>query len=140
MHSNHADTTFAHDLPVDVITYSPNGRWMVTSAQDMSVILWDPLNRPTTQRFVPYATASVVQAPQITISPESRYLAVCDGEAINIWDIDEGLRTVATIEGATRKELFRTCSWSPDGALIASSSRAGECASGTLAPSACVRL
>ena len=90
----------------------------------MSVILWDSLNRPIHQISVPPASGNLT-APQIMFSPDSRHLAVCNSESISIWDIDQDMRKLATIEGATDDERLCWCAWSPDGALIASASRAG---------------
>ena len=107
---------------MDAIVYSPDSKWVATSAHDMSVILWDTSHGPMFQQSVPPTSNGGRKAPQIAFSPDSRHLAVCNGENISIWDINPGMHNVATIEGAVSGELLRWCAWSPNGALIASSS------------------
>ena len=91
----------------------------------MSVILWDSLNRPIYQISVPTAHPDEGDAPHIEFSPDSRHLAICNGESIGIWDVDQDIHIVATIKGTTHDERLCWCAWSPDGTLIASASEAG---------------
>ncbi|EJF60485.1 hypothetical protein DICSQDRAFT_171157 [Dichomitus squalens LYAD-421 SS1] len=81
---------------------------------DCTIILWDSDGR-LVQEWVAHP-GSV-----LAFSPDSRYLV--SGSLygnIAVWDVSQGARKIATLEGHT--QLVNRCVWSPDGTLIASGS------------------
>ena len=121
--SNQADTlshSVGHEWEVTALITSSDGKWIATASRDGTVIAWDAERSTITQEWVAHHGHEV---NDLAFSPDSvRLVSAGNGKAeiLIVWDICTGFRKFAAIEGHLNDVL--TCTWSPDGSLIASGS------------------
>ena len=103
---------------------SPGNKWFVTTSYDGTSIIWDAGRHTIVHQWL--AHCGPIQA--LGISPDGRRIISAgsrlSGEALTIWDINNGVSKVAALAFVDPKKRQETavsaCAWSPDGALIAS--------------------
>ncbi len=118
-----------HSWRVYAVAWSPDGRCIASGSYDGTVQVWDAL---TGHRLLTYPRhrASV---SAVAWSPDGGRIVSCgettpgseQGEAVQVWEGKTG-RLLLTYPGHAVKEKpisIHSVAWSPDGALIASSSR-----------------
>ena len=103
----HAAAAGGHGASVQSVRYSPNGRRLVSTADDDNVVVWDPRTAQPLQTLVGHAgrpTDSVFSADGHTL-----YTTSLDGTVIK-WDL-----------GSQRRfgRLFPTGARTPSGSLVA---------------------
>jgi ribosome assembly protein 4 len=103
-----------HQQLVNQVTFSPDGRWILSASFDKSVKLWDGV----TGAFVSTLRAHVGPVYQVAWSSDSR-LAVSGSKdsTLKIWDM-RSKKVLVDLPGHA-DEVF-TVDWSPDGAAVAS--------------------
>ncbi|PIL33078.1 transporter [Ganoderma sinense ZZ0214-1] len=94
----------------------------VTSSLDGTIIIWDMVSQTTLQVWVAHGGLPVTA---LGLSPDSRRLVSAGDHTLAIWGIDSDvpLKVAVELEGHTDRVI--ACVWSPDGALIASTSHNG---------------
>ena len=93
----------------------------VTSSWDGTIIIWDVAEGSVLHEW-PAHRGSPAKA--LALSPDSRRLVSSRGHALAVWGIDsDPVLKAAELEGHAGE--VNVCTWSPDGALIASASRDG---------------
>ena len=108
-----------HEGQVTSIVVSHDSTRAVTSSEDGTIIVWDIAEGAVLHEWVAHQ-GSPVEA--LALSPDSIRLVSSCRDALAVWDMGDGSPIkVAKLEGHTRE--VNTCTWSPDGALIASASR-----------------
>lgn len=104
------------------IDFSPDGRYLATTATDRSVIVWDACDGRRLQRLDhrPHRYGRVATA--VAFSPDSRLLAtLCADGSAWIWDLSRGSAMLHLAPGHGRAPNFdpRTLAWGPDGTRLA---------------------
>jgi len=103
------------DVPVKGLTFSPDGRMLVTGSDQTQLRLWE-VQGDRDPELLDSGNSYYCAA----FSPDGNYLASADGDgAIRLWDI-ASLRIVKTLKGHTG--MIRSIAFSPDGRLMASGS------------------
>lgn len=107
-----AFTLKGHTGYVQCESYSPDGRWIVTGAQDSTAILWDASNGNPIRRFVGHQ--GVVAS--LAFSPDGKCLATLSYDhTARIWETATG-KLLHTLQGCS--ESAYRIQFSPDGKLI----------------------
>ena len=107
---------------------SPNSKWIVTGSGDGTIIIWNAEGGAIVHEWL--AHRGSVDA--LSFSPDSRQLVSAGKESretLVIWDLSHGIRKLAVLacsvdKTSTDMAVF-SCSWSPDGALVASTCLSG---------------
>ena len=107
-----------HEAVVSSIVVSHDSTRAVTSSEDGTIIVWDIAGGAVLHEWLAHQ-GSPVKA--LALSPDSIRLVSYRRDALAIWDMGDGSPIkAAELEGHTRE--VNACTWSPDGALIASAS------------------
>ncbi|EJF61477.1 WD40 repeat-like protein [Dichomitus squalens LYAD-421 SS1] len=79
-----------HDAQVCSVSFSPDGKWIATAAQDRTVILWELGYHSAMRDWIIDDSASVESGTvSIAFSPKGRWLASSGaGKTIKIWDAE----------------------------------------------------
>ena len=106
-----------HEITVNVLVASPDGRWVASGSSDGTIILWDACSGQIARQWVPHHYTEV---ESLAFSADSRQLVSISRRLpdIVVWDLN-GV-SCAVLEGHT--ELVIGCAWSPQGDMIASGS------------------
>jgi WD40 repeat protein len=107
--------------PLKGLTFSPNGRWLISGGGDECVHFWDP---ETLQEHDWLPARGAVEA--VAFSPDGKQLAVVSREALEIWSVGEEdfspRQTLEMQEGLP----MRCVAWSSDGTALAVGGGHGE--------------
>ncbi|MBZ0279755.1 MAG: hypothetical protein K8L97_03375 [Anaerolineae bacterium] len=101
-------TLTGHGAPVEMTAWSPDGQWIATNSEDGTVRIWDASTGENLQTIKGYSG--------IAWSPDSQSLAVIDGIALHIWDVET--QTETAVSDDTWGIVYQVA-WSPDGSHIA---------------------
>jgi WD40 repeat protein len=114
-----AATLDGHDGPVRAVLFSPNGDWIISSAEDQTVRIWDAQSADTAElRRIDGLRALV---GSFAISPDGGRLAALTPEGtIRVLEIPTG-RELFVLSGA--EGGFGSVAFSADGASIATGER-----------------
>ena len=105
-----------HEGGVTCAVVSHDSTRAVTSSEDGTIIVWDMAEGAVLNEW---STHQGLGVKPLALSPDSRCLVSAGGNALGVWGIDSDVvLKAAELEGHTR-EVY-ACTWSPDGALIAS--------------------
>ncbi|MCT7959155.1 hypothetical protein NG791_00410 [Laspinema sp. D1] len=126
---NPSETIREHKAGVNRVVFSPNSKLLASGSSDKKIQIWDVSSWKSVLTFDRHTAA--IHA--ITFSPDGKRLASGSADnTIHIWDVDKKLweswdvkkdRYIRTLEG--HKDLIRNLKFSPDGKILASSSRDG---------------
>jgi WD40 repeat protein len=109
-------TLTGHNVKVQSITWSPDGRCLASGSGDETVRLWDPATGACTHTLTGHSD----KVWSIAWSPDGRCLASGSWDkTVRLWDPASGACT-HTLSGHT--ESVWSIAWSPDGRCIASGS------------------
>jgi len=111
---------YAHGAPVYGVTFSPDGRQLVTTGSDGLIKFWPTDAAPETAAMT-LTHSSVVQAA--AFSPDGRQLASISWDgSVRLWDAASGA-LLDTLRGHT--DRIYGAAYAPDGTLLATSSADG---------------
>jgi WD40 repeat protein len=100
-----------HQGHVENVVVSPDGRHVLSGADDRNMILWDRATRGELRRFGPHGG----QVMSAAFAPESRHaLSGGEDQIIRLWDLDSGA-VIREFRGHT--EWVMSVALSPDGHL-----------------------
>ncbi|MEO6724289.1 MAG: protein kinase, partial [Blastocatellia bacterium] len=110
---------FDYDSIVWGVTFSPDGRWLVSTHGDGSILVWDVANRRRAASLNGHANA--VRA--VALSPDGKQLASAgDDRSIVLWDLENKQKETVLAGHETRVTAL---AYSPDGQGLASSDQDG---------------
>jgi len=106
----------AHNDSVESVTYSPDGRYIVSGSADRAIKVWDA----TTYEEVATLRGHDGFVQSVVYSPDGRYIVSgSQDKTIKVWDT-RTYKEVATLTGHT--QLVLSVAYSPDGKYIVSGS------------------
>jgi WD40 repeat protein len=98
-----------HESWVESVTYSPDGKWLVSSEWLGKIILWD------TQTFTPVWTKDLgVTLYELLFTPNRQTLIVNSQDNVQLWDVNNGQE-----KGTVPIDPYYKISISPDGKRLA---------------------
>ena len=119
---NDTVTTFrGHTHPVNALTFSPNGRWLVSGSDDYTFKVWDVLQRIEIRSFQHISARGRSQIKAVAFSPNGRQLATA-GVDVKLWDT-RSWSEIATLEHNT---WVFALAFSPDRQLLATGDNSGR--------------
>ncbi|KAF7978740.1 hypothetical protein HWV62_44748 [Athelia sp. TMB] len=116
-------TIEGHTRPVRSVSYSPDGKHIVSGSQDRSICLWDS---ETGEIAAGPFTGHSSYVMSVKYSPNGRFIASGSWDnTVRIWDALRGEMVVGPFEGHTGR--INSVAWSPDGKRVVSGSEDGTC-------------
>ncbi len=110
---------FEYDSIVWGVTFSPDGRWLISTHGDGAILVWDVAARRRASGFNGHGDA--VRA--VAISSDGKYIASAgDDRAVIIWNVESGKKEMTLIGHNTR---ITGLVISPDGKWVASCDQDG---------------
>ena len=109
-----------YDSAVWSVAFSPDGRWLVSTHGDGSILVWDVVNRELEANLRQHSGA--VRA--VTFSPDGERLATgSDDQSVILWDAKNGQKQAVLTPHQTR---IGGVAFSSDGTWFVSSDQAGS--------------
>jgi protein HIRA/HIR1 len=116
-----------HEQSVNVVRWSPNGRWLATGSSDGRVGLAERTANPTefgaaagseVWRLRQYLAGSKMEIWDIAWSPDSTKIAgCCHDQNVYVWDIAAGGQLITVLKGHT--SVVKGIVWDPIGTFLA---------------------
>jgi len=101
------------------VAFSPDGRWLVSTHGDGSILIWDVVNRELEANLREHSGA----VRSIAFSPDGqRFATTSDDHSVILWNAARGTRDVVLTDHATR---VGAVSFAPDGDWLLSSDQSG---------------
>ena len=101
------------DMVTDLIV-SSDGRFLISTSDDGTIILWDVRRRIITHQWIAHH-----EGFHIALSPAERRMVSTQGTKMKVWDISDGTAQSTPIEEHTKEGWLGRCFWSPNGEWIA---------------------
>ena len=114
-------TLRGHVDQVNAMTFSPNGRWLVSGSDDYTFRVWDVSQRIEIRHLQHISDRTRSQIKAVAFSPNGRHLATA-GVHVKFWDT----RNWSEISTLRHDEWIWTVAFSPDGNLIATGDASGQ--------------
>jgi WD40 repeat protein len=99
------------DLTFKYLEFSPDGKLLAVGCSNGGFLIWD-----MSSKAAPYVDRDAVSA--LSFSPDSRFLAVAEGEWLRIYPIDSGSPS-STVENKKFDKPIQSIAFSPDGNTLA---------------------
>ncbi len=113
-------TYTAHASCVDALSWSHNGKYIVTGSFDGTANIWDAKTGKTLYQYATTGTNDIVE--NATWSPDDQRVALSIlGQGISVWNPFHNQKT----QFATGTDVFQTA-WSPDGQRLAAVGPTGD--------------
>ena len=111
-------TFYGHTSPVQIVSFSPNGRRIASAGDDNTIKLWDSTTGEELRTLVGHAGP----VTSVSFSPDGQFIASGSRDrTFKLWDVDSG-KKLKTIKRYT--PVLSVC-FSPDGRQIAVASHDG---------------
>jgi WD40 repeat protein len=101
----------SHQGPVNAVAYSPDGKWIASGGNDMTVRLWDAATLKPNRMLLGHASAVM----GVAFSPDGTKVASIGLDAAWLWDVNTG-RAIRQLGKASD---FTAVMFSPDGKEVA---------------------
>ncbi|EIW76877.1 WD40 repeat-like protein [Coniophora puteana RWD-64-598 SS2] len=104
-----------HESPIHDISYSPDGKLLISGGEDSIVRVWDTMN--IADAPVTTIEHAVDQVWTINHSPDGRLIATGGrGKTLKVWDVRQ---KTLEFESGDHSDLIRSVSWEPSGSRLA---------------------
>ena len=114
--TNTAQTLISHTDIVDLVSWSPDGKYIASSSNDHTIKIWDTI----TGICIHSLTGHTSFIGSVVWSPNGKYIASgSQDKTVKVWDASTGT-CIRTLRGHTNS--INKISWSPDSNQLASSS------------------
>ena len=118
---------------VQVIAWSPDGRFIAAGRSDQTIQLWDPASGACVHTLNGYrhvgqqsrTTSTGSFGELLAWSPDGRHIAACCKHTIRVWEAASGI-CLHTLQEPSLINLS-SIAWSPDGSRLASIGNGGIC-------------
>lgn len=109
-------TRLSHKEKVEIVNFSPDGRWIITRGED-KIWLWETENGKLTHEIAH-------KESWVRFSPDSRWLAIVDynNRQVHLWDVVTGQDAGVIAQGAS----IQMIEFNPDGRWLATLSQEGS--------------
>jgi|KBSSwiStaDraftv2_1062776.scaffolds.fasta_scaffold53597_2 WD40 repeat protein/serine/threonine protein kinase len=109
-----------YDSIVWSVAFSPDGRWLVSTHGDGSILIWDVVNRELEANLRQHSGG--VRA--LAFSPDGKRLAsASEDQSVILWDAESGQKQAVLTPHHTR---VGAVAYSPDGTWLVSSDQSGD--------------
>jgi WD40 repeat protein len=109
----------AGDRPVSSLAFSPDNKALASADWNDRVVLWTLRDRPPASA----TREEVGRGKCVAFSPDGKFLALCDGDAVTLWDVatrtDVAIRTRLAAALSGHPGATSAIAFSPDGKTIA---------------------
>jgi WD40 repeat protein len=118
---------------VQVIAWSPDGRFLAAGRSDQTIQLWDPASGACVHTLNGYrhvghqsrTTSTGSFGELLAWSPDGRHIAACCKQTIRVWEAASGI-CLHTLQEPAQINVS-SIAWSPDGSCLASIGNGGIC-------------
>jgi WD40 repeat protein len=108
-------TLFGHaDRPVH-FAFSPDGRWLLSTARDGNTRLWNSLTGT--------CLASTYRGLGLGFGPDGRQIAFSRPQQLGTWTLADGAPGYRSLSGRLRMKVLGSVDFSPDGRWLAATAR-----------------
>ena len=119
---NDTVTTFrGHTTQVNALTFSPNGRWLVSGSDDYTFKVWDVSQRIEIRSLQHISDRARSQVKAVAFSTDGRLLATA-GVHVKLWDT----RSWSEITTLRHDEWIWAVAFSSNGTLLATGDTSGQ--------------
>ena len=112
-------TRLSHTAEVWGVTFSPDGRWLISTHADGAILLWDVAEREAVANFNEHYGS--VRAVAFS-SNGKRVASASEDRSVIIWNAESGQKETVLVGHETRVTAVK---FSPDGQEVASSDQSG---------------
>jgi ribosome assembly protein 4 len=106
-----------HQQPINFVSFSPNGIWLVSTSFDKSIKLWNGMTGQLVTTFRGHSAAVY----SCSWSPDSKHIiSASKDNTLKVWDIEH--KTMLRDFYGHSDEIF-VVDWNPNGSIVASGGR-----------------
>jgi len=105
-------TTLAHDNDINRFVFSPNGKHLISSSEDNTIIIWNV----ATQQAVKQLKANI---DNFALSPDGNKLVISDEKHISLIDLSNNIQQIFATHPNSEESFIMNMVFNTDGTLLA---------------------